>query len=296
MNGSLASIVKLSEPPVGYFWGVRAENLLIPENVLVLSRHRKRFPSRNDSLHHRFLLFMNLRTEGQAIIDGVRHQVRPGHAILIFPHQYHHFFWSDDALRWFFITFEMKKPDHIEKLRNRIVAMSKATLSYLTALVESYPETKKDGICGATRVVLLTALLLNELIAQARFPSENIPSENKTTRLVDEINKHIHAGIDKPITIKELAEVFSYSPSRLRALYKRCMKISLGRYIKETRLRKAQGYLGNTDMKVQAIAEACGYDSIYAFSHAFKKCFGISPSGYRKKIPSNSVSGKELKE
>jgi AraC-like DNA-binding protein len=37
-------------------------------------------------------------------------------------------------------------------------------------------------------------------------------------------------------------------------------------------------------MSVSEIAEACGYDSLYAFSHAFKNYAKISPAEFRQRV------------
>ena len=62
------------------------------------------------------------------------------------------------------------------------------------------------------------------------------------------------------------------------------MDVSIGKYIRKTKIHKAIGYLVDSKTKISGIAKLCGYSSIYAFSHAFKKEIGEYPSEYRKKM------------
>jgi len=53
------------------------------------------------------------------------------------------------------------------------------------------------------------------------------------------------------------------------------------RYVNEWRMRVAQDLLATTEVKVAAIARRVGYDSEEAFSRAFKRAHGQSPSLWR---------------
>jgi AraC-like DNA-binding protein len=109
-------------------------------------------------------------------------------------------------------------------------------------------------------------------------------AEKASGNFIDEVNKYIYSRLHRPLSISELAKKFSYSASHFRAVYRKEMGISVGRYIKEMKLCKAQSYLGTTDMSVSEIAEACGYESLYSFSHAFKNYMKMSPADFRRKV------------
>ena len=53
------------------------------------------------------------------------------------------------------------------------------------------------------------------------------------------------------------------------------------RYLTEWRMHLADGLLATTDLGVAAIARRVGYDSEEAFSRAFKRARGLSPSHWR---------------
>lgn len=57
---------------------------------------------------------------------------------------------------------------------------------------------------------------------------------------------------------------------------------SIGVYITRLRLETAAQMLSNSNASVTEVAESCGYQSLHAFSKAFKKYFGTVPSADSK--------------
>jgi AraC family transcriptional activator of mtrCDE len=53
-------------------------------------------------------------------------------------------------------------------------------------------------------------------------------------------------------------------------------------YLSAWRLQIAAGWLVEPGMSVERVAERCGYDSVPAFSKAFKRYFGNSPGAFRR--------------
>jgi len=54
-------------------------------------------------------------------------------------------------------------------------------------------------------------------------------------------------------------------------------------YLSAWRMQLASRMLADGGAKVRAVAEAVGYDSEAAFSRAFKKHTGLSPSDWRRR-------------
>jgi transcriptional regulator GlxA family with amidase domain len=71
--------------------------------------------------------------------------------------------------------------------------------------------------------------------------------------------------------------------------------VSLGRYMRESRLSEAAQLLQSSGLNVSDIGERCGFESLYAFSRAFRKAYGIPPRTYRQLVQEGGplpVSGK----
>ena len=62
-------------------------------------------------------------------------------------------------------------------------------------------------------------------------------------------------------------------------------------FLLKFRITKACEMLSNTDLSINSISYSCGYANQLAFSKAFRKVTGNSPSSYRKekKIGKNEV-------
>ncbi|WP_420253413.1 helix-turn-helix domain-containing protein [Klebsiella pneumoniae] len=53
-------------------------------------------------------------------------------------------------------------------------------------------------------------------------------------------------------------------------------------YVLRWRMQLAGRALANSDILISALGRAFGYDSDSAFSHAFRRIKGLTPSEYRK--------------
>lgn len=277
-------LLKVPEPE-SYYKGTAETDFFIPENVLLAARSAKRYPARaSRSLHHRFLLVINLEGDGEAILDYVRHKLPSMHCLLIFPYQYHHFSFPKD-IKWLFMTFEKKEYGELEPLRDRISRLSQRTLEYLRMLLKDYNGINLKKKAAAARIVLLASLVLNEIMVSEALDLPEIADivQSNEKVLADRINKFLAMNISRHVSIGELAGKFSYSPSRLRDVYRKTMGISIGKYAKEVRLLNARKLLSCTNMRIGDISSKCGYESLYSFSRVFKENTGLSPSLYRNK-------------
>ena len=93
--------------------------------------------------------------------------------------------------------------------------------------------------------------------------------------------KAIHTTPGRKWTVADLAREAAVSRSLLDSRFRDVLGLSPIRYVNEWRMRVAQDLLATTDVKVAAIARRVGYDSEEAFSRAFKRARGQSPSVWR---------------
>lgn len=91
----------------------------------------------------------------------------------------------------------------------------------------------------------------------------------------------VDADLARPWTLTDLARLASMSREHLRRLCRRQHGRSPMRCVADLRLRRAASLLLTAPWTVEAIAHAVGYDNAFAFSTAFKRRFGASPSRYR---------------
>ena len=60
-------------------------------------------------------------------------------------------------------------------------------------------------------------------------------------------------------------------------------------YLTRWRMARGADLLDGTDLTVGAVAHRTGYATPFSFSTAFKRCYGVSPQGYRDRERSDGV-------
>ena len=80
--------------------------------------------------------------------------------------------------------------------------------------------------------------------------------------------------------LPKLAQIAGYSPEQLNRICNQRYGVPAMHYLTQLRMQNAAHLLGQGTHKVLAIAALCGYDNPFAFSAAFKRQFGVSPSQF----------------
>ena len=80
-----------------------------------------------------------------------------------------------------------------------------------------------------------------------------------------------------------LASKANISEIYFRKLFIEKMGITPKQYILDVRMQKAKRLLTESEYSISAIAEECGFSSVYSFSRAFKEKIALSPTEYAKK-------------
>jgi len=92
----------------------------------------------------------------------------------------------------------------------------------------------------------------------------------------------MHRAPERAWTVPELAEIASLSRSAFAERFNHVLGQPPLAYLTEHRMRLAAWQLRHSSQPVCRIAEQVGYSSETAFSQAFKRSHGESPSAYRK--------------
>lgn len=91
----------------------------------------------------------------------------------------------------------------------------------------------------------------------------------------------IHSRLDHPWTLEGLARAVGASRSKLTDRFMYAMRVSPMQYVRRRRLCRAADELSGNCRSIAEVGFAAGYDSEAAFSRAFKRQFGASPSAFR---------------
>ncbi len=100
--------------------------------------------------------------------------------------------------------------------------------------------------------------------------------------IIDEIDKCIKRYDDESLTLRLLSAKLGYSPFYTTRKFKEVAGMPLRDYLRNRKLAFALKEVRDSEKKLLDIAFDYGFSSHEAFTRAFKKTYGVTPSAYRK--------------
>lgn len=92
----------------------------------------------------------------------------------------------------------------------------------------------------------------------------------------------IEAHYAEPLTLPTVAKEAGLSVSRLAHVFKAQVGMSVTAYLNMVRVKWAEFYLTNSQLRVSEIAFQVGFGNLSHFNHVFRQATGLSPTEYRR--------------
>lgn len=105
----------------------------------------------------------------------------------------------------------------------------------------------------------------------------------KNRKLVEGIEEYVNNHLDRNLTLRDVANYFSFSPNYLGHLFKEEKEENFSDFVIRMRLERASELLQDPKLKVYEVADRVGYKSLTYFSRQFREKYGLTPGDYRKK-------------
>jgi AraC-like DNA-binding protein len=178
----------------------------------------------------------------------------------------------DPAMRVFPQAFVVRLPEGVAS------GWVQASIAYA---LEAAPAASEQGSSLSTRLpelVLMEVLRLH--LATAPAAEGGWIAALRDPVLAPALGA-VHGAPQRKWTVAELASEANVSRSVLDERFRVVLGRSPIRYLTEWRMHLAEELLATTDLGVAVIARRVGYDSEEAFSRAFKRARGLSPSHWR---------------
>ena len=112
-------------------------------------------------------------------------------------------------------------------------------------------------------------------------------------RLLRSVEQYFEKNFAAPITVEQVASELNVSVSHLRRLFKRHRSETPRECLQRVRLRQALAQLYTSNLTLEAIADACGYDSASHLSRHVRQALGKSPGELRKQYRRHSAEALE---
>lgn len=229
-------------------------------------------------------------TDGRGTVytGGVAVPVSAGDIFLSFPADVHKIASdSQDPLKYDFFSFSTENSEltcELERIHAAFGAPESRVFS--DGRINSLVSLAINEISDETltfREKMMHSILLQIIIYVIRaFGTKCAASPFKNTDSQDILCYQIMSYIDTHIfslsKLSDLAVSMNYNYSYISALFKRTTGRTLSDYYMSTRLKTARLLIEEGKLKISEIAELLNYSSIYVFSRAYKKKYGVAPS------------------
>ena len=96
---------------------------------------------------------------------------------------------------------------------------------------------------------------------------------------MDYLQLHLH---DDDLSLSKLADAFQLSESSVSRKIKQITDSNFLDYVNRKRIEYACSLLSETEMSVNDISKATGYENDITFRRLFKKYMGTTPGEYRR--------------
>ena len=231
-----------------------------------------------------YLLHYVLDGRGYYYVNDTKYTVKKNQGFLITPNVVT-FYQADKDEPWTYlwIGIDGTKVDFYLKLvgldENNLIFNSKNN-NELRDYVMNMMKNHKSSIDDYFKIEGLLYLFFSKLAEDNKpliFNNEETCANRYISKTIEFIQNNYHS----PIQVNDIANYVGLNRSYLTSLFDKHLKMSPRKFLIEFRITKSAELLYNTDLSISNIAYSCGYSDPLAFSKAFKKIKGVSPTEYR---------------
>jgi AraC family transcriptional regulator len=97
------------------------------------------------------------------------------------------------------------------------------------------------------------------------------------------VSDHIHDHLDEALNLHQLSELAYLSPYHWHRIYVSFFGETMAATVKRLRLNRAAGFLAQSSMPIQKIAERSGFPNVQSFTRTFSDVYGLPPATFRAK-------------
>ena len=223
-------------------------------------------------------------------------RVKEGDIILNVPGELHGGQADDaDPFRYFYVGFnfvngadEQTSFSHIKKLFDQL---QQSVVSNKQNIEAPFIQIFNELINLEKYSAYMIEMYLHQIVVLAyRSFSENWltkyrpglgKQDSETKQIVYNVVNYIDTNIYRIKALSDIADELHYSYSYLSSIFAKEIGLTMKEYYNRKRFEKAIEWLKSGELNVTQVAEKLQYQSIHAFSKAFRQNFGVSPTGYQ---------------
>jgi AraC family transcriptional regulator of arabinose operon len=155
------------------------------------------------------------------------------------------------------------------------IELNESVVSLWRQIIKEGRRLNEENVELSEYLLRALCLSLERAVEDTRTPGHRLYS---ALRMKQFILEHAQTAFK----IEEAARYANLSVSRASHFFKESYGMTIMQYALEVRLSGAVERMKHTSMKIEQIAESCGFGSYTYFHRVFKKKFGVSPASFRK--------------
>ena len=223
---------------------------------------------------------------GSLAAGGSTLRVNPGQVILL-PQGLAHEYRAHRRQPWsvYWVHFQGAASAQFLQLlgyREGRTVMEAGIAPSLAVAFDSLMEVRHTGY--STRAFINAANQLRHLLTQFALEIGLQGGRSGRGFNIDQLQAFMREHIDQPLSLDTLAEQANLSKYHFANRYKKLTGYSPIKHFLNMKMEYACRLLDGSDLSVQAVAAAVGYDDPLYFSRLFRQTIGSSPRDYRASI------------
>ena len=229
--------------------------------------------------HATFYMYLIVRGEGQMHIGGRSYPLRRG-ALFITPPHVRHSFEGGEDLTYMYVSFTGERA---HRLTEGHTTEGETPVFYGFEWLIEFWQSCIRRVTRANANVLSESVVLYTLsFLSAGQDGSTVPDRSRTLyeSMLAYVENHF---TDADISLRKLADIFSYTEKYLSHLFKKNMGVNFNAYLTKMRIEYAVKCIAGGMRSISEIAELCGYYDALYFSKVFKRVMGETPLAYMKR-------------
>ncbi len=234
-----------------------------------------------NTFHSDFEIYFFLGGDVEFVCADLRKKLQPLDVVLIPAGEYHQFVVNNDGSDYERCVIMLDPALLSKALLNeafgdkRILRLNKEhrIVKHLLYLKEAHEAGSAEDFS-----VILPAVATDLVFLIKQAENVDFFEENGLQRLSLDIMKYINDNYKSNLSLNKIADKFFVSVSTACHYFKEDFGISIKQYVVEKKMIEAKALVGK-GYKAQDICEILGFDNYSTFFRAYRKRFGVSPSG-----------------
>lgn len=130
---------------------------------------------------------------------------------------------------------------------------------------------------------MIHTLILQLIILLMRLDNAQFLEDLQEQPIMQKILALLGAQYAGNITLAGISRQLGYSPAYISRLFKKNLDVSFTEYLQRLRLSKSCQLLISTNLPVEQVALAVGYQNVSFYHRLFQRYYALTPLQYRKK-------------